>query len=442
MKMRLNFSPAKWPFFYGWVVLVFGTLGTLMSIPGQTIGMSAFTDHLLEALGVSRNTLSLAYLTGTAGSALCLTWAGRMYDRFGARLIAGLASAALGCVLLALTQIDRWVFFLHESTAWPVHIIAFTMMAIGFLGIRFFGQGVLTMTCRNMVMKWFDRRRGLANSLMGVFIALFFSGAPAALNSLILVTDWRSAWLLLAAITGLGFPLLAFFFFRDDPLHYGLEPDGAMRGPNREEAPSGHPKADFTLSEARRTYAFWPFNLGLMMFALYTTGFTFHVASIFETAGMNRAEAYAIFLPGGVLAVIVQFTAGWASDYIKLKYLLLIQLAAQLVMMLATALLSPGPIVWLLIAGNGVMAGLFGVLLAVTWPRFYGLKHLGAISGYSLAWTVAGSAVGPYLFSLSHSLTGHYSVAAWLCLSVSAVLWFMALKAERPAKTQHTGLNV
>ena len=43
----------KTPFFYGWVVLAFGTLAVVFSIPGQTMGVSVFTDSLLEATGLS-----------------------------------------------------------------------------------------------------------------------------------------------------------------------------------------------------------------------------------------------------------------------------------------------------------------------------------------------------------------------------------------------------
>ncbi len=48
------FDPARFPFFYGWIVLSAGTLGILMSAPGQTVGVSVFTDSLIEALAIER----------------------------------------------------------------------------------------------------------------------------------------------------------------------------------------------------------------------------------------------------------------------------------------------------------------------------------------------------------------------------------------------------
>jgi hypothetical protein len=35
-----------------------------MSIPGQTMGVSVFTDILIEKLGISRLNLSLTYMVG------------------------------------------------------------------------------------------------------------------------------------------------------------------------------------------------------------------------------------------------------------------------------------------------------------------------------------------------------------------------------------------
>ena len=87
---------------------------------------------------------------------------------------------------------------------------------------------------------------------------------------------------------------------------------------------------------------------------------------------------------------------------------------------------------WSVISGNGIVWGLFTVLIAVTWPRFYGLKNLGAISGFSISLSVIGSALGPYIFSLSFSLTSKYSLVAWVCAGLSIILFLLAFKADNP----------
>ena len=70
--VRTPFAPSRFPFFYGWVIVFAATIGSIFSIPGQTMGFSVFTDVLIEELGLSRVQLSLAYCLGTEASGLTL----------------------------------------------------------------------------------------------------------------------------------------------------------------------------------------------------------------------------------------------------------------------------------------------------------------------------------------------------------------------------------
>ena len=55
------FDIRRLPFFYGWVILAFSTLGILFSIPGQTMGMAVFTDQLIDALVKTITSFADAY---------------------------------------------------------------------------------------------------------------------------------------------------------------------------------------------------------------------------------------------------------------------------------------------------------------------------------------------------------------------------------------------
>ncbi len=436
MKQHCNrpFPPSKLPFFYGWVILAAGTIGILMSIPGQTMGVSVFTESLLEDLNINRNNLSLAYLLGTLISGLIITKAGKLYDRYGARVMTFIAGVMLGVVLLYLTRVDVMAEALSGNNG-PVSpaLATFVLLAIGFFGIRFFGQGMMTMVSRNMVMKWFDKRRGLANAVLGIFVALGFAIAPKILNQVVERLEWRGAWFALAILVGLVFALFVVIFYRDNPVDCGCVADGKMKaGRNRKRPPSLPPK-DFTLKEAHRTLAFWTFTLGLSLSALYISGLTFHVVSVFETAGMTKANALGIFVPTSLIAVGLQFGGSYVSDYIRLKYLLIFFAVGMMITTVGLIVLGGGNgSYWLVITGNGIIWGFYSVLIGVTWPRFYGLKNLGAISGSSLSFTVIGSALGPYMFSLSHDWTGKYDLVGWVCLAIALILFFLAFKADNP----------
>ncbi|MBW2722906.1 MAG: MFS transporter, partial [Deltaproteobacteria bacterium] len=100
------FTPAKLPFFYGWVIVAVATLGVVMSIPGQTMGVSVFTDHLIRVTGLTRLELTYTYLGGTLASSLFLPLGGVYLDRHGARLTGFVACLMVAATLCVLTQLE------------------------------------------------------------------------------------------------------------------------------------------------------------------------------------------------------------------------------------------------------------------------------------------------------------------------------------------------
>lgn len=435
IKQRFNifpFNPAKIPFFYGWVILVVATIGILVSAPGQTMGVATFTDYLLDSIGLSRNQLSTAYMVGTIGSSLVLTYAGKMYDKYGARWVGMVVSLMLAGVLLLLSQSDRIIkVFVSNNQSTTYITFAIVILIFLFFMLRFSGQGVLTMVSRNMLMKWFIARRGLVNGISSVFVALGFSIAPLSFDMLIQGTSWRMAWIIMAAVIGTIFTLFVFLFFRDNPEDVGLIPDGEKHT-NKRKNVSIKPDRQLTLQDARKNISFWLFAIPLALYALYITGFTFHLVSVFEKAGLSRDKALEIFIPVSIISVVISMVGGWISDRIRLKYLLYLMLFGEIISLLCLGNLNGGLFYWGYIIGNGIVSGLFNVLMAVTWPRFYGRENLGRITGFVMSLIVFGSALGPVLLSFSLSITGSYHPAFYLLAFVVMVLTFFSGKADNP----------
>ena len=325
IRQKLNnipFRPERVPFFYGWIILFAATVGVLVSAPGQTMGVSTFTDYLIDAIDISRNQISTAYMFGTIASSFVLTWAGKQYDKYGARWTGMAASLLLAVTLILLSQSDRIIGIVLKKQETNLYAgIAIAVMMIFFFMLRFSGQGVLTMVSRNMLMKWFEARRGFVNGISSLFIAVGFYLAPLIFDGLIQATSSRMAWLLMAIAIGIFFTLFVFIFFRDNPEDLGMIPDGEKHG-NREHDVTIKPYKQFNLKEARGTFTFWLYALPLAIFALYITGFTFHLVSIFEAVDMEREKALAVFIPVSFISVGISLLGGWISDRIQLKYLL------------------------------------------------------------------------------------------------------------------------
>ena len=427
-KTNFPFAPSRFPVFYGWVIVVVTTLGIMSSIPGQTMGVGVYTDFLIQSSHLSRMQISMAYMTGTILSSLLLPLAGRYYDILGARIMIVFAGLGLGFSLLLFSEASTLIQLLQSIFPGLSNLSSeLFVMTVIFLLLRQFGQGIMAMVSRNTLAKWFERRRGLVSGISGIFVAFSFSGAPLFMN--IFIEDYGNSgsMVLMAIIFGFGMAFVGWLFFRDNPEDCGLLMDG--KHISTVETANQPVEPEVTLKEALRTYNFWVFCLGLCSAALIVTGFTFHISSIGALAGLSRMEAYELFLPISAVSVISHFVAGWASDRMPLKFLLMILLTGLAVGCMGILNLESFWFRLMLIVGVGVQGGIWGCLTVVAWPRFYGRKHLGAISGAFMGAQVFASAIGPPVFGLSESLIGNYSAAAWISVVLNLLLLLGATRA-------------
>ena len=417
------FDIRRTPFFYGWVIWLFSTLGFLFSIPGQTMGMAVFTDQLIEVLGLSRTQLSLAYLLGTVGSALLLTRAGRWYDRLGGRVMVALASMALALMLLFIASTDLLAGLVGGGP-----VVSFILIMLGYFGVRFFGQGILTSAARNVLLLWFEKRRGLVSSVRGVFVSLGFSLAPLGLAWLIGLDGWREALILLALGCAI-FAVAAYLLLRDDPASCGVHADG-----HREQSQSAGTaiQESATFDQAKQSPVFWIYSLSLAMHALFATAVTFHIVSIFAESGRSATEAFAYFLPAAIVSTSVNLIAGWLADSSALKPFLVLMLVSFITGAWGLLHLDTNWGYWLLVAGFGAGGGLWSVTSNLAFIRNFGPLHLGEISGLCTAVMVFASAIGPALFSLGLDTFGTYAAAQWLCLGALLLLLAAALLITHP----------
>ncbi len=422
-------NPNKFPFFYGYIVLFIGSIGVLASIPGQTVGVSVFTDPVKDALGLSRNQFSNAYMIGTLLSAFFVARAGVLFDAYGARYVAFFAAFFLGISLLLCAvsvEISEGIKALLSVNSWT---IPFGLMTILFFFIRFTGQGVLTMASRNMIMIWFDKNRGKVNSVSSIAVSLGFSSSPIFISKLIDDHGWEMAWQILAICLFI-FSFCIIQLYRDRPEDFNLKPDGASK--KIKSSTPEKTETNFTLKEAKKTRAFWMFGMTLAFNSFFITGFTFHVVSIFGSQDYSKTQAIAVFVPIAVIAISVSTFCNILSDYISHKIYLYIMLTSGVLASLGLLFLSQTFGVYMLMAGLGVFGGLFAVVNAVTWPRFFGRKYLGAITGKVMSFLVIGSAIAPSLFSYSFTSLGSYSYISYLTLAFLLLLIIGSYKVKSP----------
>lgn len=447
------FAPKRVAVFYGWIILGAATIGILMSIPGQTAGVSVFTDYLLAATGLSRLALSNAYLIGTLTSGLLLPFGGVFIDRFGARLVVVAAALWLALTLMFLSVSDRLAHSLSTRLSLDSSLpLAFGLLCLGFVSLRFSGQGMLTMVSRTTLGKWFDRRRGMASGTSGIFVSFGFSSAPLLLSFFIDGFGWRGAWLTMAAMVGVGMGAIGWLLFRDNPEECGLVMDGpAVQTPLAAVEPATEstgkspvppspsqphyiPPRDFTRREALRTLAFWSVTLALATQALTITGITFHIVDIGAAAGLPPKQTVALFLPIGILSTATGYLVGILSDRLRLKYLFIAMMVCEALGLMGVAHLDSWPWRVLAIAGLGFTGGCFGTLSTVTMPRYFGRRHLGAIAGVNMMTLVIASAIGPSFLALCNDLFGSYRLGLYLCALLPLSVIGLLLPSRNPQR--------
>lgn len=425
------FDPSRFRLYYGWVILVVGTLGVVASVPGQTAGVSVFTDDLTDATGLSRLQLSVAYLIGTGTSGFFLPKGGRAIDRYGSRVVALGAVLGLAATLTGLSLVG------------PMGRLAgIVVMSVGFGCLRFSGQGLLTLASRTMISQWFERRRGVVSAGSNAVMSFVFALAPAILLALVELWGFRIAWRVLAAGLVLVMGTVVAVFYRVSPETSGLVIDGgrADASPHGGTTPVIGTDDDLDRSGALADPRFWAVTIPVVALASTSTALTFHILDLGAELAIADDRIVRIFLPIAVVSVPVTLIGGWMVDRWSPLLIGLAMSVAQLVMYLAVPELDRPVGLVLTVAGWGFAQGCFAPLTSAAIPKLFGRRHLGAIAGVQMAAMVVGSAIGPALFALVKSMSGGYRYALWGSASVPAIgaaVALLAWRADRRARSDH-----
>lgn len=411
---RWPFDPSKFRFYYGWVVVVAATIGIVASVPGQTAGVSVFTDHITDASGLSRLQLSIAYLIGTGGSGFLLPRGGRAIDAYGSRVVALAAVSGMAATLVGFSFVG------------PMNtVVGMVVLSVGFGCLRFCGQGLLTLSSRTMLSQWFDRRRGLVTSLSAAVVGFAFAASPALLLAIIEIDGFRAAWRLMAVSLVIVVGAVIVVLFRVSPETSGLVIDGGRVEPSAdgsEPAPAViGSDADATRAEAIRDVRFWAVTIPVVALSSTSTALTFHIVDFGAELGISDADVVRIFVPIAFVSVPVTLVGGWLVDVLSPLVVAVAMCLAQLVMYLTVGHIDTAWAAVVAVATWGFAQGCFGPLTTAAVPRLFGRRHLGSISGIQMSAMVIGSAVGPALFALVKATAGSYQAALLISAVIPAV---------------------
>jgi len=404
------------PFYYGWVILAAGTLGTVMMGPSQTFTVGIFIDYLINDLAVSRANISLTYGLATLGASLLLPIAGRLVDRHGARRMALVVIVGLGLA-------NFWMSWIQGIAA------AFA----GMLALRFFGFGSLQLVSNNLIAQWFIRRRGLVMGISGLSLPIGLLIFPILSQTLIDGFQWRGAWVALGLLVWAVMLPVGWFLFKDKPEQYGLSPDGDQPPPKNTPTPTVN-ETNWTLAEARRTGAFWIFAIALSTMTMTLAGLVFHQISLFEARHLSRSTAIYAFNITALFSVVSNLGMGRLLDRYSARLLLsltMLLLAGTMVMVQVMSAPWQG---FVYAAMQGLVAGSFRVMDSTVWAKYFGRLHLGSIKGATMLGVIGATSLGPYPLGLSMDHFGSYTPVLTGLLALPLSIAALALFVNRPEK--------
>ncbi|MFD1720417.1 MFS transporter [Amnibacterium endophyticum] len=384
-------------------IVAAGGVLAAFSAPGQTAGLSVFTDPLIAELGVSRTAVSTSYAIGTLIGAAVLPLTGRALDRFGVRRMA----VVIGVVFAA--------FLAGLSVA--TDIVGVTA---GFVGVRMAGQGALSLAATTLVARSITERRGLALGIASGVGSGGISLAPVLVESLIGAAGIRTAWRLealavLVVVVGIALAL------------------PRTRRPAVIDRPAEDAPLEWTLPQAVRTGMFWVIASGLATSAMIGTALAFHQISVLGAQGLTPAEAAVNFLPQTVTGIAATLLTGALSDRIAPKFGVTISMVTLATAMLLLPAVAPGWTALLYGLVLGAASGSLRGIEAAAYVRYYGAGNIGVIRGVSTGVGLASTAFGPILLALGHDLTGEYvlPVLAGAVLPVAVAVLSVFARAPR-----------
>jgi MFS family permease len=390
--------------FYGWWVVLTSAFALFLGpVPIVVFSFGVFLKPLIQEFHSGRGAVSLAFTLHNTILALCLPFAGRLIDRFGARKVILPSLFMVGLILLSA--------YFCSGRIWELYLL--------YLGLGVAGCGAAPVSYCAVISHWFDRHRGLALGFMMAGLGAGAVAMPSAAQYLIPRFGWRVTFGIVgAAILVFTVPVVI-MFLKERPEPMGLLPDGSPYA----DGASPRPDSDLGLSwsEAWRTPTFWLLFCAFILVSASVQGCFTHIAAILADRGTPaQAAALATSLFGAGLLVgragsgylldrffaprVAAFIFGCAAAGIGL-----LRIAGSPELAYAAAFLI------------GIGLGAEVDIMAYLTSRYFGLRSFGTIYGFTFAGFGMAGGLGAYLMGAAFDATGSYALALALFSTVTLI---------------------
>jgi MFS family permease len=377
----------------GWKIVLAGFFGVMVSfaaIVPYTFGL--FLKPLAADFGWHREAISAGFSIAALTVAAASPALGFLLDRFGPRRI------ILPCILIFASA------YASLALLTP-HLLHFYL---AFFIIGLVGNGTAYLGYSRAISTWFDRRRGLALSIMlagGACGAMFL---PILAQAAITQYGWRNAYIVLGVLAlALGFPLTA-WLVREQPV----------------AQQNAHVSIDVgnSVKEALTSRIFWVIAATVCLYAISVNGAIAHLSALLTDRGVStQGASYSIAIIGAS-GLIGRILTGIFLDRFfgpRVSQFMLLMTVAGIVLLSVAQTLIAGLFAAALI---GFSMGSEGDITPYLLSRYFGLKRLSTL--YALTWTAyaVGGATGPLIVGRIFDSLGSYRPVTIQLLSLPALI--------------------
>ena len=377
--------------FYGWVIVAVGIVVGCIGM-GGLMSFGVFLQPMADSLGWSRAGIStgstLAFLSMGVGG---FFW-GRLFDRYGARVVVMLGGLLQGLGLVVASQAQSLPMFLAAYGA-----------VVGL------AVGAFYVPLTAATASWFTRHRSLAVSLVSAGLALGTTLVAPLARWLIVTHDWRFAMLMLGLIAW-AVILPAALLLRPAPATDG--------GSATVRSATNTYRDDMTLAQALKTPVFWSLALANFACCAAHSGPIFHMVSYAADCGVAPLTAATVLGVAGLAALSGRIICGLLADRAGAKRTLVACLALQA---LAIALYLPARDLNTLYAVSMLFGFSYGgamPLYAILVRAYFPAKIMGSVFGVVAMISTLGMALGPPVGGWLFDQFGGYG---WLYVASSAI---------------------
>jgi MFS family permease len=405
----------KQPIFYGWWIVAGLFAIDIVASLGR-YNLAAFLPFIMDELGWSRETISLAQSIAIWLYALFVLLAGALVDRIGSRktFLIGGAVTILG-----------WVLFSAVQSPWQLYLYYGVLLSLA-VGMSHYVPVMAT------TRKWFRKRAGVVAGVTGSPWAVGNSIYLPVMTGMADSQGWRYTSWILGICFGAVIILCALFIIRDTPESVGLRPDGEVSPPAVDSAAST--EISWDIKHALKTSQFLLLFIGYSVYNIGLNGVVAHVVAWGTDLGSPEATAGIFFTAFAAPWALGSIAGGWLGDrYGKTRVM-------RIGLIIATAAMLYGGLgvhsqqgLTVLAIGVGLGTGLQVPLYVPLLGDLFGRARIGSLFGIiTFGYGLIGG-WGPLIWATLRETTGYYNAAA-LVSTVCYAIAIVSILLVRPMK--------